>query len=287
MIASMTAFARSATQAQWGSLTWELRSVNHRYLEVSVRLPEALRVIEKLAREQTARVLKRGKVELNLKFYPGEDVPFDFEFNENLAKQLAQTSKQVSDIFPVATTQVVDVLNWPGVLQIKETHMQQVNKEALVLLQQALEEMLQMRCKEGEGIKDFLMQRLAVIEEQVEKVTQELPVLLKKQREKILARFEEMRLELDKDRLEQEMVWLTQKMDVAEELQRLKSHVEEVRRILGKGGVVGRRLDFLMQELNREANTLSSKSVDAGLTQAAVELKVAIEQMREQVQNVE
>lgn len=287
MISSMTAFARQMEQTPYGQFTWEVRSVNHRYLEIGLRLPESLRSLEKKIRELLGASLKRGKVDVMLRFQPGEEVPFELKINSALVKQLAALNAQVRDHFSDAQTQLMDLLSWPGVLETTETRADVLAEQALRSLEQTIAEVTSVRQREGEGIAAFLEARLLVILAEVEKIEKRVPKVQKQTREKILQRFEELALEPNAERVEQEMVYLLQKMDVAEELQRLLAHMEEVRRLLKKGGVIGRRLDFLMQELNREANTLGSKSADADVTQSVVEMKVQIEQMREQVQNIE
>ncbi len=287
MIASMTAFARKTEEVNWGSLTWEIRSVNHRYLELTVRLPDFLREIEKEARECLQTQLHRGKVEAVLRFQPGKEVPFSTTVNQTLLEQLAKASEAVLEFFPAAKTDVMDVLSWPGVLQTHELHRDAMHRCVITALQSTVNELVRARQREGEGIKKFLLERLENLHEGARAIEKHAPVYLETMRKKVRTRFDELSLEIDKERLEQEMVWLAQKMDIAEELQRLGAHLSEINRVLNQGGEVGRRLDFLIQELNREANTLGSKSLDADIAQKAVELKVQIEQMREQVQNVE
>ena len=287
MVASMTAFARKGQEADWGSITWEVRSVNHRYLELSLRLPEPLRILEKQVREAIQGELGRGKIEATLKFQPGGVVPFDMEVNRGLAEKLAGAAQSIHPLFSDAQLNIMDVLEWPGVLQTKDTRMDAVGEAMLLLLKNTLIDLVVSRQREGEGLKKYMQARLDTVQQHVDRVKQQLPDVLQQGRERMVTRFEELSINVDKDRLEQEMVWLAQKVDVAEELQRLQAHVTEVRRVLDQGGVVGRRLDFLMQELNREANTLGSKSIDSAISQAVIELKVCIEQMREQVQNIE
>lgn len=287
MLASMTSFSRQSHEDTYGCLTWECRTVNHRYLEMSIRMPEAFRHQETLVRERIQQRLKRGKVEVTLKYQPGTDVPYDLVLNKKLAEQLSGVSQQLDALFPQLSTSVFNALTWQGMLQIKETHMDQVVQSAMTLLDKSLDELVASRHREGEKLQDFMQQRITAIREQMTVVKASAPQALELQRKKVLNRFEELKLTLDQDRLEQEMVWLVQKADIAEELQRLDSHLQEVERVLSNGGVVGRRLDFFMQELNRETNTIGSKSMDADVSQAVIELKVFIEQMREQVQNIE
>ncbi len=287
MLMSMTAFSRQSHKDQWGMLVWEIKTVNHRYLELSLRLPEMLRQLESQVRDATKQQLARGKIDLSLKFIPGEKLPFDFELNNDLVDKLSRAAESIVEKFPSAKLNLMDVLAWQGVLQNKDMHLDQVADSALTALNGALTDIIAQRQREGEGLQRFIEQNLKQMLDEVAKVEKIIPEQMQQGREKILTRFEKLKLEIDPLRLEQELVLLLQKADVAEELQRLKAHIEEVRRVIKKGGNMGRRLDFLMQELNREANTLASKSSDTTLTRAAVELKVLIEQVREQVQNIE
>lgn len=287
MISSMTAFARKTKDANWGSLVWEVRSVNHRYLEISVRLPEPLRDLEKAVRDQIQKQLYRGKVEAQLKFQPGQDMPFEIVVNEKLARQLASAATPLQQLFSNTQLNTMDLLSWPGILQTKETQMEVVGQAAIVLLKETLAAIVEIRQREGEGIKQYIEKRLANIQKYVDEIKPRMPAALELAREKIISRFEELAVSLDNERLEQEIVWLVNKVDIGEEIQRLEAHAQEVHRVLARDEAVGRRLDFLMQELNREANTLGSKSSDSEITQSVVEIKVQIEQMREQVQNIE
>ncbi len=287
MTFSMTAFARIQVGEDWGSLVWEIRSVNHRYLEPAFRLPEQAREIEPALREITRQQLKRGKVECILKYQLVEQVQA-LELNDALLARLRNAVHVVESRFgQVAPVNPLEVLQWPGVQSTQETAAAVIHEAAVKGFHQALVQLNAMRQREGAELKAFITTRLDKMNQEVAGLRILLPEILFNQREKILARLAQARLELDPERLEQEMVLMAQKMDVDEELDRLETHIAEVRRTLDAGGAVGRRLDFLMQELNREANTLSSKSVHSGLTQTAVNLKVFIEQMREQVQNIE
>lgn len=286
MVASMTGFTRSTQEAPWGTLVWELRSVNHRFLEMNVRLPENMRSCEALVRERIQGVIKRGKVEAVLRFMPGTEVPLEFIVNQPLLQQLAKASNHVSQFFTKSTVNPLDVLNWQGILETRQTDLESIIAASLVLLDQALSDLLAIRYREGQGIKQSIENSLQELGDCLEKITECLPQLKKQACEKIKSRFSELTLEGNIERLEQEIVWLLQKMDVAEEIQRITSHMQEVRCSLDQNRV-GRRLDFLMQELHREANTLGSKSSDSQVTQWVIEIKVCIEQMREQVQNIE
>ncbi|MFD2230847.1 YicC/YloC family endoribonuclease [Alkalimarinus sediminis] len=288
MIQSMTAFAREASQGDWGTLTWEIRSVNHRYLEPHFKLPENLREIEPNLREGLRKHLNRGKVECALRWQPAEQTGQGFDLNIELVEDINQAANQVNRILDnPAHLNALELLQWPGVMKTAQVDAAPLKKAALDAFDLALKNLVDTRTREGEQLKPLFDQRLDATSAIVNQVREKLPAILSAQRENILARFEDAKLELDAARVEQEMVMLAQKTDVAEELDRLDAHVKEVRSVLNKKGAIGRRLDFLMQELNREANTLSSKSIVTDTTKAAVELKVLIEQMREQVQNIE
>ncbi|WP_257266287.1 YicC/YloC family endoribonuclease [Endozoicomonas sp. ONNA2] len=289
MTSSMTAFARVQIQEDWGSLICEIRSVNHRYLEPHFRLTEQVREIEPALRELIRKQLKRGKIECSLKYQLNETEQV-LDLNRALLKKLQLTVREIEAHFPrVAPVNPLEILQWPGVQGNKETEMAVVHRAAIKGFNAALVQLNEMRQREGQELKSFIEARLDTMGDEVQRLRGLLPVILQSQREKILDRLTEARQELNPERLEQEMVMLAHKMDVDEEFDRLDTHIAEVRRTLEnpEQAAVGRRLDFLMQELNREANTLSSKSIHAGLTQSAVNLKVLIEQMREQVQNIE
>ncbi|MFG0380208.1 YicC/YloC family endoribonuclease [Pseudomonas sp. zbq_18] len=287
MVHSMTAFARVEGAGANGTLSWELRSVNHRYLEPHLRLPEAFRDLEGAVREGLRQGLSRGKVECTLRFNE-ESGGKSLQVDSDRASQLIAAAEQVAALIQQpAPLNPLEVLAWPGVLVADAADPQALNAAALTLFEQALTELKNGRAREGAELAKLLNERLDGIQDEVAALRVLIPEMLANQRQKIETRFAEMRAELDPQRLEQELVLLAQKSDVAEELDRLSTHVTEVRRVLKAGGAAGRRLDFLMQELNREANTLGSKAFDPRSTQAAVNLKVLIEQMREQVQNIE
>lgn len=288
MIRSMTAFARKEHKAPWGTLSWELRSVNHRYLEISPRLPDTLRDLENPTREKLRQRLDRGKVECTLKIKAENIAPTRIDLNEDFIKQLLDAAHRLSALTgESASLSAATLLTWPGVVQTAETDQSEIQQAALALLDATLADFIANREREGSVLQQIIMDRLSKVEDQVALVRGQLPAILQAQKEKLISRLAEIRANPDQDRLEQELVYLAQKADVDEELDRLTTHVKEVRRSLQQGGACGRRLDFLMQELNREANTLGSKSVHTLTTQAAVELKVLIEQMREQIQNIE
>jgi len=286
-ISSMTAFAHRRSEHPWGTAIWELRSVNHRYLELSFKLPEGWRQLEPELRDRLRNALQRGKVECSLRLSL-QDQNQQLQLNKTLAQQLLDTAHQLrTDIAHAAPIDVLDIMSWPGVMQSGELDGDTITKDLLAAFVDALDDQRANRQREGDELALLIEQRLSSISEIVTDLRARMPEIVSGQRDKLRSRLAELQAELDAERLEQEMALIAQKADVDEELDRLDTHVKEVRRVLKKGGAVGRRLDFLMQELNREANTLSSKAVVAESTQAAVELKVLIEQMREQIQNIE
>jgi uncharacterized protein (TIGR00255 family) len=283
----MTAFTRQETQASWGSLVWEIRSVNHRYLEPHLRLPDSLRELEGNLREKLRKSLSRGKVECTLRFVPEtqqQNLSVDRDYAAQLIAAAEDVRRLMSDSQPLSP---LEVLRWPGVLRESELDMAAVKLAALALFDQALTDLAQGRQREGADLALLVEQRLEAIDRVVVEVRNRLPQILQAQRDNLRTRLSELLTEIDETRIEQEIALLAQKADVDEELDRLSTHVQEVRRVLKQKDPIGRRLDFLMQELNREANTLSSKSIVTDTTQCAVELKVLIEQMREQIQNIE
>ena len=287
MILSMTAFARADHEGLVGNFYWEIRSVNSRYLELHFRLPDSLKSIEGDLRDAIRAKLTRGKVECNLKFIANTGQQ-DLTINEALVSQLNQAADQVHALIgPGNALDALEILKWPGVLSQPQLDMGQVKTDALQGFDSALTDLVNMREREGTALKAFIEQRMAGIDEEVSKVKAILPEILQAQRENLLKRLRDVQIKVDEERFEQEMVILLQKADVDEELDRLQAHLQEVGRILKQGSAIGRRLDFMMQELNREANTLSSKSISHLTTQIAVQLKVLIEQMREQIQNSE
>lgn len=290
MIRSMTAFARSEEQTEWGALVWELRSVNHRYLEVSLRMPEEFRVLETRVRELLQKRLGRGKVECNLRFRADSGQGGDSEIlvNEPRVLDLLKACELVEDwmVNPARVT-ALEILKWPGAILESETDMAPLHASAMTLLDTALDDLIASREAEGERIQAMIEQRCKSITEIVGQVRKRRPEVMAALREKLLQRISDLDVEADPQRVEQELVMIAQKLDVDEELDRLDSHLVEVASVLKRKEPVGRRLDFLMQEFNRESNTLGSKSQDSETTKAAVDLKVMIEQMREQVQNIE
>jgi uncharacterized protein (TIGR00255 family) len=288
MIYSMTGFARRETRESWGTLSCEIRSVNHRYLETAWKLPEDLRPVEPEFRRLASEALKRGKVECGFRLgYSDADavgVTLDQQALEGLLEAVETLTERLDRAAPVNP---MDVLRWPGVVAAEERDTEPVQAAAVALLAATLEDLVRARAVEGSRLAGMILERCDGIERLVVIVRERLPEVRERLRSKLQERVEAIAATVDEERLEQEFALLIQKMDVDEEVDRLGSHVAEVRRIIDKGGPAGRRLDFLMQELNREANTLASKSQDQETTRAAVELKVLIEQMREQIQNIE
>jgi len=288
MLKSMTAFSRKESGNDWGTLTWEMRSVNHRYLDVSIRLADELRLIEPQVREKINAKLSRGKVEVSLRFKPSQSVSSQIAVNEALASQVAEAAKslqtKIGETQPLSS---LEILRWPGVVGQAEADFSPLQQLALELFDTTLTDYIDTRKREGEKTADMLTERCDAIEKIVEQVKVLRPKMVERQHAKLISRIEELDTEHDTGRLEQELVYIAQRLDVAEELDRLNAHLSELRDILKRDEPVGRRLDFLVQEFNREANTLSSKSADAETTALSVDLKVYIEQMREQVQNME
>ncbi len=288
MIRSMTAFATGEVEADDFVLGWELRSVNHRYLDVSIRFPKAFRFLETNVRTQIGALLKRGKVECTLIYSKKEGHGSQISVDWVRVKQLLAAAGQIEKLMEKpAGFNALDVLVWPEVMQEDEVNAENLTDSVLTLLEATIKQLLAAREREGAQLKGLIDARCKLIEEQLIRVRERYPLVLKAMKEKIQANLLELAAQVDPDRLEQEMVYMMQKLDVDEELDRLQAHIEEVNHVLAQNEPVGRRLDFLMQEMNREANTLGSKSADTETTRAAVELKVLIEQMREQVQNIE
>ncbi|MDX1461200.1 MAG: YicC/YloC family endoribonuclease [Xanthomonadales bacterium] len=283
----MTAFARQDAQGDWGTLTCEIRTVNHRYLEPSFRLPDSLRELENRFRETLKQWLRRGKVDVSLRWQAAE-ADQTLEINESMAHAVNDAANHINKMLDnPAHLSALDVLRWPGVLASVEQDPAAMKASAETLFGQTIDDLVSVREREGEQLRPLFEERLAQMTSLVAEVRKLMPDLLKAQEQTLRDRFEQAKVDIDPARLAQEMVMVAQKSDVAEELDRLDAHVHEVSRLLNGDDAVGRKLDFLMQELNREANTLSSKSLDARVTRAAVDLKVLIEQVREQVQNIE
>lgn len=289
MIRSMTAFAREESQLEWGRAWWEIRSVNHRYLEVNLRLPEELRGLDTRVRERISQHARRGKIDCNLRFEAGKGTDPRIQINQPLAEQILHAAKQIKSLAPddLCAPSCMDILRWPGVLELPTLDLDALSSALLDELDKTLDHFIAHREREGRQLHNVLEARCQAIQEEVDAVRKFLPEILQTQRERLHKKLGEVLQNIDSERIEQEIVLFAQKMDVAEELERLETHLAEIRAALDHKTPVGRRLDFLMQELNREANTLGAKSVHARTSLAAVNLKVLIEQMREQVQNIE
>lgn len=292
MLKSMTAFARVQNSNESGQIVWEVKSVNHRYLEPGFKLPEDFKQLEPEIRQRVGKFLRRGKVDFSLRYQLNTSDNVSISLNESLVKQLRTVEQQVLKIVHEGhSLSVADILRWPGVVDESDRDFSNLQKLAIESIDEALQQLVDNRIREGEAIHQMLESRCTKITEIVEKVQARRPQVLEAMRAKWSHQLNEKLSQwseaTDGGRLEQELVMLAQKIDVEEELDRLHTHVEEVLKVLKRDEAVGRRLDFLMQELNREANTLSSKSQDSETTRYAVDLKVLIEQMREQVQNIE
>jgi uncharacterized protein (TIGR00255 family) len=287
MILSMTGYANTSSDFAAGSLSLELRAVNHRYLDIQLRMPEELRVFEGALRELIAAQLQRGKVECRIN-YAARDVQGSTTLNRELLAQLAVWNREVQATMPDARAlSVADVLRWNGILQTPLASADELRATLTSLMQTALQEFSASRAREGEKLKDFLSLRLEKIDALRLDVMPHVPAAIAAYEARLISRLRDAMQNAEDERIRQEITLFASKIDVDEELSRLASHLVEMRRILKQGGAVGKRLDFLMQELNREANTLGSKSVDADVSRSAMEMKILIEQMREQIQNLE
>ena len=288
MIYSMTGFASVAAELETSSLTLELRSVNHRYLDLQLRMPDELRTQEPALREAIAAQLSRGKVECRINLATRQSQLEPARLNPAMVQQLALWSSQVKDVLPEARElSVADVLRWTGVLESPALSAETLHTTLHTLLKRALQDFAAARLREGEKLSSFMLERVSQIESLRSAVAPRVPAAITAYEAKLRARLFEALGSEDDERVRQEITLYASKIDVDEELSRLHTHLTEVRRVLDKGGAVGKRLDFLMQELHREANTLGSKSVDAEVSRTAMEMKILIEQMREQVQNIE
>jgi len=285
---SMTAFARVEFDLEWGRGAWELRSVNHRYAEIFVRLPDDFRVLEGAVRERIATAVKRGKVDCTLRVEAGRSVFKELRVNQRAATDLIRAAREVGELLGrEAELNPLDILRWPGVTEIDEVDLDRAAQAVLQVLDDTLDQLLDTRRREGEKLESVMLARLDSVRAQLDLLNVRVPEIIDSVRDRYHQRVREVAGGLDEARIEQECALLVQRLDVAEELDRLATHVEEVARVLEQDEPMGRRLDFLMQELNREANTLGSKSAHVDTDGAAIELKVLIEQLREQVQNIE
>ncbi len=288
MTASMTAYGRTEETKETGHITWEIRSVNHRYLEVNIRLPEELRMLEAKIREHISNKLKRGKVDCSLRFDTDDMTRDSLSINTELANSLVKSAESIeSSMANPASLNAMDILRWPGVINRDMIAAESISAPLLKQLDETLDSVVEMRLSEGKKLQAMILERCDNIAALLLAFKEKLPEIQQMLRDRLTQKAQELDIELDKDRLEQEILLLVQKSDVAEELDRLDAHLGEVRQVLQKNEPVGRRLDFLMQELNREANTLGSKAANLDYTNTSVDLKVFIEQMREQIQNIE
>jgi len=284
----MTGFASGEIDTPQGTLLWELRSVNHRYLEMQFKLPDGFRALEPALRDIISGSLKRGKVDANLQFRAASAAAAKLRVDQDLARQLiTEAEKLATRIAAPKAFSALDILRWPGVVAEDAVDLKSLYEPAGQLLKSTVDTLVANRAREGERMQATLEERLVQIDTLAQAVQNRMPMVLEGIRNRVRERAIGLEVKLDDERLEQELVLLAQKMDVAEELDRLVAHVAECRSAFSMDGAIGRRLDFLMQEFNREANTLGSKSADPETTKAAVDLKVLIEQLREQVQNVE
>ena len=288
MIASMTAFGRTEETEDIGHILWEIRSVNHRYLEINTRLPEDFRMLETTIREHISNRVKRGKIDCTLRFEPFDTKNKELSLNNGLMTALIKSAEAVqNELKNSDNINPVDILRWPGVINRETPDPDSVGGPLLQQLDATLDILIETRQREGEKLKSIILERCASACKIIEDLHKKLPAIMASLRERLLTKAQELSIEIDNERLEQELLLLIQKHDVDEELGRLETHINEVRRVLESSVPVGRRLDFLMQELNREANTLGSKTAHVDSSNASVDLKVLIEQMREQVQNIE
>ncbi len=288
MIHSMTGFTRREWHHETGSYSWEIRSVNHRFLELSFRLPESLRDLEPELREKARNLLSRGKVEINLNYQPAESAHPEVIVHQGLLKKLIAVQAEVAGLLPHSSSvDPLQLMRWPGVLVIGHIDTEHLKGFISETFTQALDSLIHDREREGNSLTETISKRLDSMRGYVKTLQDNLPKLVEQQRVKLQSRLQSLAIEIDAARLEQEVVLAAQRCDIAEEIDRLITHIKQMASIVKQGGAVGRRLDFLLQEMHREANTLGAKSTDMQTTQSSVELKVLIEQIREQVQNIE
>ncbi len=288
MLSSMTAFAHCTQEGDAGQITWEIRSVNHRYAEIFIRMPEDFRSLESDFRAALLDRLRRGKIDCNLRLESNLIASNSLVVNQSLARSVIAAANQIGSMTADGgSLDPMEVLKWPGVLKVEEIDAQQMSPEIRRAFENALDQLVATRQREGEKLADLIARRCDGVAAQVAALRIRIPEIITHIQERYTQRLQDYAQDLDKDRVEQECALFIQKLDVAEELDRLDAHLEEVRRVLKQGSPAGRRLDFLMQEMNREANTVGSKSAHIDASTASVELKVLIEQIREQVQNIE
>jgi uncharacterized protein (TIGR00255 family) len=288
MIKSMTAFAREHSQNELGNISIEFKTVNSRYLDLNIRLPDLLREMEMPLRELIRSHIQRGKVDFTLRYIPGEDIKQEITLNTPLVKQLITTAESLSkELKNPAPIDVMDILRWQGVISVTDIDITPLHKAINTLMLHGLNTLNKTREREGAALTTCLTERLIELEKHIQIIEPFAKKIVEQQRQKLLDKIAELNVSVDPSRLEQEIVFACQKLDIMEEVDRLKTHVKETRRVLKEGGAAGRRLDFLMQEFNREANTIASKANLPNIISTSVEMKVLIEQMREQIQNIE
>ncbi|MBS0497100.1 MAG: YicC family protein [Proteobacteria bacterium] len=288
MIFSMTGYAAATQEMPYGSFNLEIRSVNNRYLDIQFRLPDDFRKLEPAMRELLTKQLSRGKVECRLNFSPSANTENSQQLDQALLDKLLQLEQSVKTRHPAALSlTVAEILKWPGMLGSDATPGEESDEICMKLLQTALNDLKAARIREGDKLKSVLLERIKQMRQLLQSAAPRIPALIAAFEEKLRTRLEEILGTQENERIHQEITLFASKIDVDEELSRLQAHIDEVERIINKGGAVGKQLDFMMQELHREANTIGSKSVDLEITRISMELKVIIEQMREQVQNIE
>jgi uncharacterized protein (TIGR00255 family) len=281
----MTAFAQCSDQGTWGMATWEIKVVNHRYFDCSIKIPEMFHTLDPTIRLQLQKMLHRGRIDCSLRFIP-EDNDVKFILNKVLVKKLINVVAELKNYLPKATIDPMKILSWPNVLQSVERDLTAAKEAILCLFVKTIEEVINMRNREGSILTKLLQNKMQGALDIITEIKEKIPDTLINQRHKLNKRLEEITVNLDQSRLEQEMVYFSQKVDITEEIDRLFAHIHEALKTLNNNDLIGKRLDFLMQESNREANTLASKSINIIITRAAIELKMIIEQIREQVQNI-
>ncbi len=288
MVSSMTAFSRQAGQGEWAGAIWELRSVNHRYLEISVRLPEELRGLEGRVRDLVGSRIQRGKIDCVLRYSPAESDSMAPVLRLELVRRLIDACERVNALLDrPAPISAVELLRWPGAVALAPPDVEAIGEPLLRILDTALSALVEARRREGGRLRSVIEERCAAAAARLAWLRERVPEIMSALKDRFMSRVPELASGMEPGRLEQEMMLLAQRLDVAEELDRLEIHLDEVKSSFGTASPIGRRLDFLLQEMNREANTIASKSAHAETTSSAVELKVFIEQMREQVQNIE
>ncbi len=288
MICSMTAYGRVENSDNQNSISCEIRSINHRYSEISIRLPDELRPLEQKIRNHISDKIKRGKIECNIRIEQQDAYNEALSINKDLLKNIIEVAEKINSNLSTSTSlNSLDLLRWPGVLRKKTLDVKKIDKLLFKLVDEAIDIVIDTRQREGKKIKKMITDRCSKIKKIINDVRKKMPTILKSFRKKLTDRVQEISSELDNERFEQELLYISQKMDIEEEIDRLNAHIDEVIRVVDQKGPIGRRLDFLMQEMNRESNTLGSKSYHIKTSNASVELKVLVEQMREQIQNIE